>query len=260
MKKFGFTLAEVLVALGIIGVIASLTAPTFISNIRNTTNASRLSATVATLENAFTTMLAKEDVDTEELLYDTDAWENIANPNAFAGNIGNYLSLETFRREDIGNITEYYGANNGPFGMTISGARGGNFRDTMENANANLSLKNGATVFLTAFDNDAPDANTVDGIKALGGSLYSKAADVWIDVNGTDAPNTWGRDIFKFYLGHNGKLYPVGGRDAAVIDNNADGLLWNGANGNRRCTDNNIQGSGLGCAARVVEENYKINY
>ena len=39
MKKFGFTLAEVLVTLGIIGVVAALTAPALILSSRNQSNA-----------------------------------------------------------------------------------------------------------------------------------------------------------------------------------------------------------------------------
>lgn len=35
MRKFGFTLAEVLITLGIIGVVAAMTMPVLINNVRN---------------------------------------------------------------------------------------------------------------------------------------------------------------------------------------------------------------------------------
>ena len=38
MKKLGLTLAEVMVALALIGVITSLTIPTFVSSNKNKTN------------------------------------------------------------------------------------------------------------------------------------------------------------------------------------------------------------------------------
>ena len=59
MKK-GFTLAEVLITLGIIGVVAALTIPTLnISTKEKSLNATR-KVCVSDLENAFTTMMASE--------------------------------------------------------------------------------------------------------------------------------------------------------------------------------------------------------
>ena len=62
MKKFGFTLAEVLITLGIIGVVAALTAPALVQNAGTAKIGPTLSKVVATLENANESMLAKEDV------------------------------------------------------------------------------------------------------------------------------------------------------------------------------------------------------
>ena len=72
MKKNGFTLAEVLISLGIVGVIAAITLPTFTSNTQNQANASRLSSTVSTLENAFSAIIAGEGYDDlDESTFDT---------------------------------------------------------------------------------------------------------------------------------------------------------------------------------------------
>ena len=60
MKKFGFTLGEVLVTLSIVGVISALTLPSFVSNSQNKINASKLSTTITTLETAFSNMMADE--------------------------------------------------------------------------------------------------------------------------------------------------------------------------------------------------------
>ncbi len=264
MKKYGFTLAEVLIALGIIGVVASLTAPTFVSNIQNSTNASRLSSTVSTLENAFTTMIVKEDVDD---IFETTAWRTSQNSRrAFAGEIGDFLAIAGFREINNTNdvITGYYD-NKGPYYMSQNGSRQSNISNELArlfaqsaadgNTNHALELKNGAMVFLLPnVDNQVADE---DVIKNAGGSLYNTAADVWIDVNGTAAPNTMGRDIFAFYLGDNGKLYPLGGKDVAIKGGNLN--TWNGG-GNRSCTNGNIGSGGLGCTGRVVAEGFKINY
>ena len=60
MKKLGLTLAEILIVLGIAGVVASVTLPTFISNNQNKLNATKLASTIQTFENAFTTMMSIE--------------------------------------------------------------------------------------------------------------------------------------------------------------------------------------------------------
>lgn len=273
MKKYGFTLAEILIVLGLIGIVAALTTPTLIANIRNNANATRLSATVSTLENAFTTMLAKEDVDSENLLFDTDAWREFGGDKAgFAGAIGNYMQLEGFREFSSSNdIKNYYGEGKGPFILNQNGSKNPAVNDrlaryfietnnNLANANHSLILKNGAIVFLIINNQDGQKTDEEEeAILAAGGGITSIAADIWIDVNGAAAPNTMGKDIFGFYLGKNGKLYPLGGRSVAVYESIPPQLLWNSA-GSWNCQNGNISGGGYGCTARVVEEGYKINY
>ena len=50
--KFGFTLAEVLITLGIIGVVAAMTIPTLIANTRSQQYRSRFKKTISTLSQA----------------------------------------------------------------------------------------------------------------------------------------------------------------------------------------------------------------
>ena len=51
-KRFGFTLAEVLITLGIIGVVAAMTIPSLIQNTASVRNASQFKKNLATLTNA----------------------------------------------------------------------------------------------------------------------------------------------------------------------------------------------------------------
>ena len=69
MKKLGFTLAEVLIALAIIGVITALVLPQFITKAHYQANASKLSTVVSDYENIFGLMLLNED---KTNLYDTE--------------------------------------------------------------------------------------------------------------------------------------------------------------------------------------------
>lgn len=271
MKKYGFTLAEVLIALGIIGVISSLTAPTFISNIQNSSNAARLASAVATLENGFTTMIAKEGVDN---LFETEAWEEQNNRREFAGKVGDFISITGFRQFNNANEIRSFYNQKGPYLMNSNGSRQSNVNNVLagyfvqpasngSGGSHSLELKSGAMVFLQP-NNEVSQAvkdTREDAFKAVGGSVFSIAADVCIDVNGASAPNTLGRDIFAFYLGENGKLYPLGGKDVSIYDSNGANAndIWSNASSRRRCLDGNI-GDGYGCTARVVADGYKINY
>jgi prepilin-type N-terminal cleavage/methylation domain-containing protein len=60
MKKRGFTLAEVLIALTLVGVIAAMTMPSVVTNSKAKTNVAKLASTVSALENAFATMMISE--------------------------------------------------------------------------------------------------------------------------------------------------------------------------------------------------------
>ena len=63
MKKFGFTLAEALITLGIIGVIAAITMPMVTQDAHNQANAAKLASTVADLESAFNKMILDENAE-----------------------------------------------------------------------------------------------------------------------------------------------------------------------------------------------------
>ena len=62
-KKTGFTLAEILVSLGIIGVIAAVTMPTLTANTQNAQIGPKLAKAVATFEQANQTLLHEYNAD-----------------------------------------------------------------------------------------------------------------------------------------------------------------------------------------------------
>ena len=64
MKKRGFTLAEILVALGIVGVVSAITLPTFVNNANSKSHEMTAKATVNAIENAIGSLLAQDGVNT----------------------------------------------------------------------------------------------------------------------------------------------------------------------------------------------------
>lgn len=231
MNKRGFTLAEILITLGIVGVIAALTMPVLVTNSRNQANASRLSATVSSLENAFSSAIARDGASD---IYETDLWESFDTK---------FVDLIQASKYDG---DKFYGD------IVIKGLHRG--KATTPSGTAFL-LKSGATVFVSDVKADPPDDNAA--VATLGGALHSPAAKIAIDVNGTSAPNMYGRDIFFYTLGDNGHLYPYGGRDVSIASDGTTDNLWTNKEGHDGCLPNT---EGSGCAARLMEEGYKMNY
>ena len=63
MKKFGFTLAEILVTLGVIGIVAALTVPQLVQNINKAHIGPTLQRVVSTIETANIDILRENGVD-----------------------------------------------------------------------------------------------------------------------------------------------------------------------------------------------------
>ena len=72
-KRFGFTLAEVLITLGIIGVVAAMTIPTLLSNTNGAQLKTAYKKALSTLNQAVLMNIAMKDEDFSTLEEDTDA-------------------------------------------------------------------------------------------------------------------------------------------------------------------------------------------
>ncbi|MBO6087124.1 type II secretion system protein, partial [bacterium] len=75
-KKSAFTLAEVLITLGVIGVVAAMTLPTLIHNYQKTVYVNQLKKSYSILEQAFQKMMADDGV---QKLSDTSVWASKGN-------------------------------------------------------------------------------------------------------------------------------------------------------------------------------------
>lgn len=251
-KKTGFTLAEVLITLGIIGVVAALTAPALVLSGKNEANAAKLSVVVSTLENAFNNAIVQEGVDT---LFNTKMWQ--ANTmQEFVGQLGAYLVISSHGDD----ASEFY--TDPPTDMDPNG---GKTQIThvynIEIANAyRISLKNGAALFIRKNEIRFSEEQ-INTARSQGASITGNSGWLVVDVNGNASPNTAGRDIFMFIIGPNGMLYPRGGTDYHIYDSivGGDAGVWN-ENGTDCCLVGSIMNGGLGCTARIIAEGYKMNY
>lgn len=221
-SSFGFTLAEVLITLGIIGVIAALTIPSLLQNMQER-------STMAALKKAYSTLSAAHKQAVKEN-GTPDNWDVGATgtPNG-SENILNMLAPYL-------NIAKKCDRNAGCFPnlnyKTLSGDDDDNFDSN--NGYAKAKLADGSLISIITYD---------DCTWQMGSSLLSQevCGEVEVDINGFKGPNQYGTDTFIFTIGKNG-IAPVGTKlddpdNAYPFDSN--------------CKDKTTQ-EGYGCAAWVI--------
>lgn len=195
-KSFGFTLAEVLITLGIIGVIAAITIPTLVNNINNK------QFEAAFMENYSILMQA-----TAQIL--TDHNGDIANAYAGTGDLLSGLSEKV---------------------KVLKTCTGGTALGNCWAPKTKNLTRSSSDVEADASPWYTPDADTIvfaNGAALQIGSAYYRAdcadtswysspkssgfcAMLWLDVNGLKEPNTLGRDIFHLYMVNQVGVIPDG--------------------------------------------------
>ena len=245
MKKFGFTLAEVLVSLGIVGIVASMTVPSLVTNNQNKTNAARLASVVSSIENAFGTMFTQEGVLS---LDETEFYQHLTNQELEKAEsvFGDYLKLH-----GSGTVTDFYG-NNSPFKYIGSSAIP---EDVAISDSIDVyQTKSGALLMFADGFNEITEAVA----KENGISVTKQYFLLRIDVNGKESPNIFGRDVFVFALCEDGALYPFGGKTHSVIQKgDPTSNYYKNSSSTYACVDGKFSS---GCTARLVENNYVVDY
>src|SRR5574344_1309772 len=187
--KQAFTLAEVLIVLGIIGIVASMTIPTLMNKVAKQEYVTALKKFYSTQTDGWSRLLADEGV---QQLEDTSVFQNltVACGPSNANNTSCkpfFESLRKYFRFSIVHSTYYYYSLGGAFGNTVNWV---------------LALDDGSILFDGYFNKtpSKPSVMRISQIAKNGKHMYSTQAQIIVDVNGFKKPNTWGRDIFRFEL------------------------------------------------------------
>lgn len=231
MKKSGFTIAETLIVLAVIGIIAMLTMPTYIANQRKKMYAKTLQVAVVNFQTAMTNLISKEGVDD---LLETTAWKT-EDTEIFVANIGKVLGVLSF--DDNDNPSSY---------LPLAGTGDKiNIADTI-----NITTKNGVEYKINK--NIGENDKKSEQETLMNNLNYTnKAATVYIDINGKVSPNIVGRDLFKFDLAVNGLLYPVGSADYNYYND------IEASDPGTECVKNLV---GEYCAAYLMNNGYNMDY
>lgn len=180
MKKYAFTLAEVLITLGIIGIVASITIPNFIKKYYATAYSQHFDIFTKNLTEASKRMAIN---------YKLGPY---ADTNEFVGEFKNYLKLE--RICDSSHLSNCfakvikYGDEDIDVNDLSSSSNFG--KDDYKTANVGLHFVDG----LTGIISWNPDCSIVDPYN-LKDTDPSSCISYILDLNGYKTPNVVGRDI-----------------------------------------------------------------
>lgn len=190
LKKAAFTLAEVLITLGIIGVVAAMTMPSLIQNYQEKATVTKLKKCYSLVSQAYVSILNDEGgSDTLQTGDDLEMMEKF----------GKYLKYQ-----------KTCGRNKGCFpNVTYKSVTGNGYSkwedDTTDRSRAILT--DGTLIM---FNKSAMWGGNE------GNYLY---AQIYVDINGFKGPNQLGRDFFYFYINPE-KIVPAGAK--ALEEKNED--------------------------------------
>ena len=205
VKKAAFTLAEVLITLGIIGVVAAMTIPTLISNYQKKQRLVQLKNSFSVVANA----IRLSEIDNGPMtIWPTGAEMDV---NAYwAKYLKPYFANPVLcaTKSDCGYDDSF---------DTIKWGCGSRWGILTDDTRLLFRLKNGTIVFLPR------NSQEQDGTPIYTSQLY-------IDVNGASSPNECGKDVFVFKRTEKGIMpYPASGRDCHTSPSVcADVIMKNG--------------------------------
>ena len=233
-RRVAFTLAEVLITLGIIGVVAALTLPTVIQNYRKQETVAQLQKTYSTVNQALLQSIAENG---DYINFD-NATDDIGDEAFFKKYWLPYFKGATICNEQ--NLCGY--RERGLLPSTFYCLNG---------ILANGAGVSGNPLYITAIHYGRstimlPDGSVVIYFNGYGDNNQERLNTSWvlIDVNGGKEPNTYGKDVFFFDRNEKGAIVP-----------RCKNLTKEQVN-----SDCSKTGTGECCAQKIINDGWKINY
>lgn len=234
MKKRAFTLAEVLITLGIIGVVAALVMPSLIANYKKQQYLTQLKKISSVLGQAAKMAMAEGDVDGMSntkfgVDYNNYNSEAKAASEWFLGLLNVVKICEDSLTPCLSDKYQNLDGTDITFATTyVCGA-----------------LADGTSVCVnppTLYDQGNESYNNIP-----------LAARVLVDLNGSKGPNVNGRDLFSFSICEHGEIREYCSNDIYLDQ----GAINNGFNGKCLMVDSAAYG---GCYAKIIQDGWKMDY
>ena len=261
-KKAGFTLAEALLTLALIGMVAAIILPFLYDSVRNKKLATSFKNIYAETHSALTNIALNEDCGNSLICTSTmkgspeqstrqlgDKFTEfgmgsskicgMADTGCFSHNIRSGLGAESSNTlvNTLNGVVNF----NGVQPYTFISARGSSFAIfsfglscfTDKDQEAAIRQYRGAYTFTPV--NEDVEKNPMNNICGI----------IVVDVNGENSPNIWGRDVFGMWITDNKKL------DLQTFGNIHDNILKDNS-----CTAQNS----LGCATKLLDAGWEMHY
>jgi len=237
MKNKAFTLAEVLITLAIIGVIAAITIPSIIANHQKRTLETQFAKAYRTLSTAVQMAVAEHG--------EFDSWD--FKNDTYTSEEQNALAQKYFL--PYLNVVKFCPAGEiGCFPDVMYKRKNGNdFQNISKSPAPRAMLADGTNmVFITEF-------NYVDKKR--------RAYEFYIDINGFKKPNTTGYDLFSFlFFPQTGEFLPQNINIEGRFDEETGAFVKRTAEEiNADCLSSS-NSSGWSCGAKVIQDGFKMNY
>ncbi len=238
-KKYAFTMAEVLITIGIIGIIAAMTLPGVIKGANKNITANKVKKIYSVLQNGVNLAISEKG----EI---KDWYDETAYQEGFSG----AYNLYSYYIKPYFNITQecISGTNNGN-GYKKCGYKEHTFYSFDGRAASDISsgkipviLNDGSILIFRSNKED---------LSADGSGNWGYYWAVYYDVNGGKEPNKYGIDVFVFHLNpYTNKVAPAG-----LYRSISNTQFMTKESINQRClTDGDT------CTAKILLDNWKITY
>lgn len=179
-SSLAFTLAEVLITLGIIGVVAAMAIPTLINKTNEAEFNTGLKKAYSVLSNAVTMIIA----------------------NNGAVNVGTASSTDSVMRSEFCNVMN---CSKQDTTSNIFGPSNYKYYKNSSPSNWPGTGVNNAAAIL----NDGMFLQFWTGTDCTSGGTVNACAYIYVDVNGTKNPNMQGKDLFVFWITYKNGGYSV---------------------------------------------------
>ncbi len=227
-KIHGFTLAEVLITLGVIAVVAAMTLPSVFNNIRNRQLKAAFNVAYSTFSQAVLNMRQQDGDGLISRYTAYNATDKVYTyAEEFYENFYKYSKLKVIGNckhnkqiMNYNNTAEAYTSLSGTIG---SGKEG--FSDALSNGMCSSILINSGTI------------------------------NIAVDINGKKRPNRLGHDIFYFYIDRNDRLQPQK-MTKLYTEEELEDMQYKIVAGNPCSIHSKQKGNGVGCAYyAIIDEN-----
>ncbi len=249
----GFTLAEVLVTLGIIGVVSAMTVPTLMSNHQRTVYVTQLRKVYSEFQQA-----AISQINSQNAI------------NLMESGVRSDAAMRTFISNQFNVVKDCTGTPSDCLADSYKNMEGAAVTSYSDTGAACFALASGAAIcakyapFTLVYLGEAdPNADSIEDMKVQGTSK-SAIGDLIIDVNGKEGPNILGRDLFLAGILADGTVVS----EVSAVMKDTEACVMDPDTGKGSCTNNSCenatglvsQGPAAQCFDSIIKNNWEMTY